>query len=320
MTDGSQERRIVLVTGTPRSGTTVVGDILGSARRNASLYEPMNIQSGDRRFDVAFPIPGPQGFTPAALEAFIEDLKALRLDPRSGVFPHERGLAALGKWLVGGRTRASLRAARARPWIDTLIWKDPFAMLCVPDLLAMGVPVVVTWRPAAAIAASFKRLNWSFDIDAIADRVATVIHRPMPLPLEGGPRVAREVECAVYLWKLCLALCLTNEGSRPILVSTGDLNRNPTKAFEVIFARLGLRLDDAARREIDKRFTDKRGAAAVPEGHPHTRDRDFTQANLYWKQLLSPAEADFVEKETAELERAIANQIQRPTLIPDKVA
>lgn len=303
----AEGRRVVVVTGAPRSGTTVVGDVLAARRGSVSVYEPMNIQSGDRRFGVPFPIPGASGFDAGALADFLADLRALRLDLRSGVFPHETGVAALGKRLVGSRTRASLRGALLRPWADTLIWKDPFALLCVPALIGLGVPVIVTYRPAAAIAASFKRLNWTFDVEAIHCRaVAGGIHAPP----RSGEGVGRETVCAVHIWRLCAEMCLSLGPGGPLIVSTGDLAAAPGPAFDAVFAHAGLAVDARAAREIGARFR-PRAASAIPSGHPHSRNRDPRAVNSYWRELLSAEERAFVLRETAELESRIAPLLLR---------
>ncbi len=309
----AEERRLVLVTGVPRSGTTVVGDVLAARRGSVSIYEPMNIQSGDKRFGVPFPIPGASGFDMAALGAFLEDLRALRLSPRSGVFPHESGVAALGKRLIGSRTRASLRGALLRPWADTLVWKDPFALLCAPALVGLGVSVVVTYRPAAAIAASFKRLNWSFDVEAIHRRA--IAGGLDVAPPRMADEVGRETAAAVYLWRLSAAMCLAL-GPGALIVSTGDLATAPGVAFDAIFAHAGLGVDGRAAREIGARFR-PRAAAAIPSGHPHSRKRDLRAVNDYWKDVLSPTERAFVAEETAELEPRIAPLLFRP--VPARV-
>ena len=51
-------KRLVLVTGTPRSGTTAVGSILAAAPGARELYEPFNRHVGMVEVDVDFPVVG----------------------------------------------------------------------------------------------------------------------------------------------------------------------------------------------------------------------------------------------------------------------
>ncbi len=296
-----RHRKIVFVTGLPRSGTTVVGDILGAGPRAISLYEPMNPQSGDVRFNEFFPIPRTGPFPEPALDDYLVDLQALRLRLRPGVFPHERGLRALAKRLVGGRSRVSLRRSRLRPRAETLICKDPFALFCIPELLARDIPVVYTYRPPEAIAASFKRLHWTYPVDLIAERLR---ERGWQSLLDGVPEVpppgvSREVFCAAFLW------CVSNrmvaryreQSDHLVCVFTGDLPRAPMPVFEDVFARTQVPLDPQSRQQILRRFAGNGPTQnAVPSGHPHTRKRDLRTVNTYWRQVLTPEEAGFLAR------------------------
>ena len=292
-------RKTVFVTGLPRSGTTVVGDVLAAGPRSISLYEPMNPQSGDVRFGEFFPIPGTGPFPEPAFDRFLADMQALRLRLRPGVFPHERGLRAMAKRLVGGRSRGSLRRSRLRPRAETLICKDPFALFCIPALLERGIPVVYTYRPPEAIAASFKRLHWTYPVDLIAGYLR---ERGWEALLDGVPEsapsgVSREVFCAAFLW--CVANRLVAQHRRQsdqlVCVFTGDLPRAPMPVFEEVFSLAQVPLNAHCRQEIERRFAasgaDKR---AVPSGHPHTRKRDLKAVNTYWKEILTAEEAEFL--------------------------
>lgn len=292
---------MVFVTGLPRSGTTVVGDILGAGPRSISLYEPMNPQSGDVRFTEFFPIPRTSPFPEPALDGFLTDLQSLRLRLRPGVFPHERGWRALAKRLIGGRSRISLRRSRLRPRAETLICKDPFAVFCIPALLERGIPVVYTYRPPEAIAASFKRLRWTYPVDVIARRLR---QRGWQALLDGVPEsppsgVSREVFCAAFLWCASNRLVARHgdRSDRLVCVLTGDLPRAPMPVFQEVFARTQIPLAPRCRQEIQRRFTGKGTAKrAVPTGHPHTRKRDLRTVNTYWKEVLSPEEAAFLAR------------------------
>ena len=56
------ERRLILVTGVPRSGTTAVGQMLSLAAGAGALHEPFNYHSGLRHIANYFEIPGTVAF------------------------------------------------------------------------------------------------------------------------------------------------------------------------------------------------------------------------------------------------------------------
>ena len=119
---------VVLVTGTPRSGTTVVGDMLAKAKGAQYLYEPLNRWVGVKHLDHDFPVPGSAEFDPTQLSELLERIGRVDLSLKPGVFPHDTGWRRVGKRVVGSRTTMSYRRCRVDPTLRTVIWKDPFAL------------------------------------------------------------------------------------------------------------------------------------------------------------------------------------------------
>ena len=119
---------LVLVTGTPRSGTTPVGDALAAAPGARTLYEPLNFHVGDRRVTRYFEVPGAGGFDEATADALVADIGRCACGCDPGIFPEDRGLRRAGQ--ARDRepdARRRTGSAALDPRLRTLIWKDPFA-------------------------------------------------------------------------------------------------------------------------------------------------------------------------------------------------
>lgn len=306
-------RRLILVTGLPRSGTTLVGDILASAKKTTSLYEPMNFQSGDVRFPSNFPICGTEEFSQSQFEEFLCDLKNLRLSLRTGLFPHDRGLKAFAKYFTGGRSRTSYRKSRLSPLAKTIIWKDPFAVFCQEEAIQAGIDVVVTYRPPHAIAASYKRLNWTYDIAGLKQRLAETSWGSAILDADETARpsdVSREVHGAVSLWKAsCRVLLKQAETCNTVrVIDTGGLPSSYESVLPRLFRELSLQATAKTDRLVEKRFTSVGSKNAVPQGHPHTRRRDVHSVNSYWKQVLSEEEANYIDVQCSEMETDLVSK------------
>lgn len=165
------KRRLILVTGAPRSGTTAVGQYLGWAERTATLYEPMNYDTGDKCIQRYFEVPGSDEFSFQDFDDLVSRVSRLRLNLKSGIFSGESLRRVLLKTFVGSQSRQSYARARIDPRCQTIIWKDPIAVFAARRLTEQfRVPVVVTPRPPVAVVASFKRLNWQFDVKNISER------------------------------------------------------------------------------------------------------------------------------------------------------
>ena len=317
---GTTKRRLVLVTGLPRSGTTVVGDVLATAEQTTSLYEPMNFQSGDVRFDASFPVCGSDEFSRAEFQLFLQDLTSLRLNLRNGLFPHDTGMKAIAKWFTGGRSRVSYLKSRISLFSQNIIWKDPFAIFCLPAALDKGLDVVVTYRPPAAIAASYKRLHWSYDTTHLAKRLAQTVwgtqfcEEPRGIDVAG---ISKPVAAAVFLWMASskMILHLADRGANVSVVSTGELPNDYQGAFDHLFEKMSLKQTDKTRRLSQKRFEQRNDLKKVPNGHPHSQNRDLKSVNTYWKQVLSEPEIEYVETTCSTVQSRIESLLMRSPAI-----
>lgn len=306
-------RRIILVTGLPRSGTTVIGDVLATAHRTTSIYEPMNFQSGDIRFDASFPVCGSDDFSPSDFCRFLDDIKNSRLKLRLGLFPHDRGLKALVKLFIGGRTKFSYLKTRLSPLARHIIWKDPFALFCVPAAAKENISTVVAYRPPEAIAASYKRLRWSYDVQHLVTRMGesydgAFVEDDILNTYRQG--VSNPVLGAVFLWRLSVAMLLNaiDEGFDVTLVPTGQLPDTAADVFPHLFQGLDLEASSKTEHLLNTRFKKRPQQSAVPQGHPHSRNRDLSSVNTYWEEVLTEREAEFVSQHCRELKLAIERQ------------
>ena len=306
-------RRLVLVTGLPRSGTTVIGDVLATANATTSLYEPMNFQSGDKRFDASFPVCGSDNFSQSDFNKFVGDMQSLKLNLRLGLFPHDRGIKALAKIFTGGRSRMSYLKSRLARSAQTVIWKDPFALFCAEAAYDTPIDVAVAYRPPHAIAASYKRLNWFYDTQNLWSRLTqTAAGRKLagesPTITKG---ISNAVQGAVFLWLASARMMsmMIDEGKPLTVVSTGHLPDKPHETMMTLFQHLNLSPSKKTTRVIEKRFTKRTNQNAVPSGHPHSQMRDLSSVNTYWKEVLSDAEAEYIHDHCSDLQSQIEPQM-----------
>jgi hypothetical protein len=288
------------VTGTPRSGTTPVGDLLSAAAGAAGLYEPLNAHVGDRRVRRYFEVAGAAGFTEDDLAGLVAGVQDLDLSLRPGVFPGDRGLRRALKRVVGSQTRASYRRARLlRP--DVVIWKDPFAaLLAEPIRRITGSPVVVTVRPPAAVAASFKRLGWSFEVADLVERLGAA-GEPYRSLLD-AERLAHPAGNAAVLWHVVNGslLDLARRDDGVMIVDTDVLIADREATVRRLYDRLGLPVTTAVEHRIAR--SGRGDGPAHPTGtRAHGGHRDPAAANTYWSDVLTPAEAADVADIDAEL-------------------
>lgn len=294
------QRRLILVTGTPRSGTTPVGDTLARAHGTRTLYEPLNFHVGDRRVTRYFEVPGP-AFPPERVDEIVADIRRLRLRLRPGVFPSDPPLRRLLKRVTGSQTLMTYRKARLDPSLRTIVWKDPFAAFVAADVAARHhVPVLVTVRPPEAVAASFKRLGWGFDVEGIVTAMGS-----------GGDRYRDQLQGldltdsthnGIAIWHLVNAVLLEAAGRTPGIrfVDMDRVVAEPRASYRSMYDDLGL--EWTARTDRRLRETAEPAGPAVPAGNrAHVGRRDTSSVNSYWPEVLTEAEVAAAERVNADL-------------------
>lgn len=293
-------RRLVLVTGSPRSGTTPVGNLLALARGARSLYEPLNAHVGDRRVSRYFEVPGTGGFDEVVHE-LLHDISRPRLRLRRGLFPGDRGWRRAVKHLTGSRTKMTYRLCRVDPTLRTIVWKDPFAAFLVAPVVASGIPVVVTVRPPHAVAASFVRLGWSFRVEELVTRLLEVgdDHRQ----LLDGVDLDLPAHNAAVLWHIVYQRLLDHAVSDPgvHLLDVEHLVVDPVVTARDLYRAVGLSWDARVERAVLRRFEPKGGPVRPPTERAHVGHRDLRQVNTYWEDVLTPADVEVVERLDADL-------------------
>jgi hypothetical protein len=308
-------RRLILVTGAPRTATTPVGNLLAQCQGAVSLYEPLG-PTGLAAIREPFPIVGDGlGIEPDDLEPLLRDLKSLRLGE---LRPQTRGggTASLRGRLVGTRTLHSVRLARLQPWSRTVIWKDPHAILMVPDLVETDVDVVVTARTPWAHAASYKRLGWRSKAAEVYPRWSRKFG-PCAVCEKFIDRCADKVISAALLWRLSyLPLVRTNSLERVHLVTSDALERDERATYRRLLDALGL----SATRGVQRTLGAPRREAAVSDMRhkAHDWNRSLASLNRYWQDVLSEEDLTNIRAITEDLVPAIAGSVEIPQLVAAK--
>lgn len=297
-------RRIILVTGCPRSGTTAVGDYLADAPGAQYLYEPFNYHSGVRRIRRYFEVPGAGGFSASDLDDIVHGIGRLRLDLKDGLFPEDAGAKRLLKRVTGGRTRMSYWRCRLQPGLRTVIWKDPIAAFAAGEASRRhGIPVVATLRDPLAVAASFKRMGWGFRVPELAARL-----REAGLPSPAWPEACRgrEAEPAVNgaLTWLCVYGALDSfagQGATLRFVDIADVVARPEATYRALYEWLGLSWTAGVARRIRRGYARRPDPAGELPRKAHVARRDLSRVNTYGQRMLAAEEAELVRKATADL-------------------
>jgi hypothetical protein len=298
--------RLILVTGSPRSGTTAVGDKLSLPISTGYLHEPFNVAVGIRDVENQFEAVGARNFSTERLDAIMRGIATLRLRWKSGVRPTDQGVDRLIKHFLGGRARVSFLRCLANPVLDTIIWKDPLAVLLVNEVSAgYGVPVVVTARPPEAIAASYVRMGWRPRIDDLLDTFSQLGWSDNQLASQFGCEFGRPAVAAAALWWLIYSK-LTEWGAKSSnihFVSIQDIVENPVQMYKHLYKLLNLPWSERISRRIQKTYeqsSTKNRSTQLPNV-AHVKHRNLNAVNIYGSELVTSADMELIYNMTRTL-------------------
>ena len=294
----------VLVTGSPRSGSTWVGNVLALARGAGYIHEPFNRRRppGLCRAPLTdFAYVTPENETPY-LEAF-RDTLAWRYSP-SAEIGTVRGPRALARLT---RDFAYFEMNRRRG--ARVILKDPLALFSA-DWIAtrFGARVVVVIRHPAGFVASMRAAGWRMNFRTFQNQPRLIADRLAPFAEAIAGAAAQppddQIAATTLLWNILhhhIAL-LTAEHPDWIFVRHEDLSRDPAAGFEDLFARLGLDFSEPVRADL-RQFTTDHGALGRLSLFGRTRRtmRDSRASVHAFRQRLDAAEIAAVRDATAPL-------------------
>jgi hypothetical protein len=317
-------RRVILVTGMPRSGTTPCGSNLELARRARHLYEPFNPDYGMHGVSRHYEVPGANDFTMERFDACIEAIRHLTLRLKRYYNPGEVRGRRLVKWLFGDRARLAYWRCRLDRSVETIIWKDPNA--CFTARAAAdrhGIPVVVTVRPAAAVAASYKRMDWNPGLPQVLDSLAQVGITFPELLSDYGRFIDNRTVAAAMLWSVIYSTLMAWAQTRPLIrfVNLQETIEHPIAYYEYLFGWLDLPWSQDIADALRRRHPPEEGAVASSQALPqraHVRRRSLSHVNTYGSRLLTAEEQQIIEEITGELwirlQRACISMVPPPSV------
>lgn len=295
--------RHVLVTGSPRSGSTWVGNVLALDRNTGIVNEPFNGHC-------------PPGRCRARLSNFTyvtAENEALYLDALTDTLAWRYSPAAELRALRGPRGLA--RLARDFAYFEAMrrrgarmIVKDPLAIFSA-DWLAnrFGAQVVVLVRHPASFVASMRAAGFVMRFKALHDQPRLVAERLAPFAEAIAAAAASpsdSVEANTLLWNVVHHHIARLQDEHPdwIFVRQEDLARDPVTGFAALFDRLGLDFSDTVRASLD-RFTTDRGALGRLSlfGSRRRTMRSSQDSMTYFRKRLTPEQIDRIRGDAAPL-------------------
>lgn len=304
----AEPRKIVLVTGSHRSGTTWVGKVLASGPRSYYLQEPFNPNNASSKLPMTMTywFQRLRDRDDSVERDAFRRMFDLNIPWPSGSLRDFRYIAALPK-STAIAVREKIRARRAR----FIVMKDPIALLSA-DWLARNfgaLPVVLIRHPAAFVS-SIRIKGWYFDFNNLLLQ-PDVIDEFFPEERETIERTAKcqfqdIISEGAIQWRLVhkVILKFRSDFADWQFVRHKDISIDPHVQFAALFQKLGIPFTQRVQRYLN---TTSRAAGTdyIAESTPESDvARDSAENVRVWKHRLSRAEIERIRAITGEVSTA----------------
>jgi hypothetical protein len=289
------DRRPVLLTGIPRSGTTWVGRMLTVSGELGYIEEPFNLSVSPGSFRVpaehwyTYVSEENEGqFLPALEQALVFDYPLARELKRC------RNRDDLHHTLMSWRSFT--RSRGRRPLV-----KEPHAVFSAAWFARrLESDIVVMVRGPLAVVSSWKRLGWDVDFKNLLEQPALM--RDWLGPFESEMRAALSpswqlIERVALLWRVIYSVVADERFPKAYLLRHEDLSRDTCESYRRLYDALGLTFTtgvaDAARAS-----SNSENPRETTVEHPHETHLDSRSNLENWRHRLAQDEVDRIRRIT----------------------
>ena len=288
----------ILVTGSPRSGTSWVGRIIEHAPFVRYIHEPFNIDTHPCSCGVKFKY-WFYYLSSRNLHDYQDHLKHVMHPAHTRV-----GLLNLITEIVQSRRIRPLSKYLQAYRFNRVLVKDPLAVFSAETLEGIfDMDVVVLIRHPAAIVNAYKALNWTHPFSHFLNQPELMIEHLAPFQAEVKDFVKKEydiIDQAALLWKLIHYMIIKYQKTHPdwIFIRHEDLASTPVEGYRNLFSRLELPFSEHIRSVIKVHSFH---AQLSDTTRPYSIKQNSTQVISKWKKHLTPGEVRRIRKRVEEV-------------------
>ena len=287
----------IIVSGMPRTATTIVGKLISQKAPYSVLYEPFNTSQGLKSIDINYLVPG-SNIVDRDFDKIFNDLLGLDGKFRLGIRRNDSLFKQFIKRIIGNESSISFKKAKYLNTERGLIVKDPF-LVFASKYLSKNYKVIICERPLLPLAGSFKRMSWTFNeynrLLKDFECIGVDIKNPNQFNNNDiSPFVVGAVQF-FYLYTVFKQKVLNSDNI--YFFNQHDLSVNPNDSIISLFDWLNI---DCSENEINQIAIDISGSLkkneAPKKGVQHDTFYDKRYANKYFKSVLTESEIKYVRK------------------------
>ena len=287
----------IIVSGMPRTATTIVGKVISNKAPYNVIYEPFNSSQGLNSIDINYLIPG-SNIMENDFDRILHNLSNLNGDFKLGINENESLFKTLIKYTVGNESSISFKRAKYFNSKRGLIIKDPF-LLFASEYLSNNYKIIICERPLLPLAGSFKRMSWTFHeysrLLKDLKKIGLDIKNPKQFHNSNiSPFIVGAVQL-FYLYTLFKKRIVHKDNI--YFFNQHHLSTNPKNSISSLFDWLNI---EYSKKDINKIAMSISGSStknkSPKKGVQHDKLYDKQYANEYFKLVLSDDEIKYVKE------------------------
>ena len=287
----------IIVSGMPRTATTIVGKVISNKAPYNVIYEPFNSSQGLNSIDINYLIPG-SNIMENDFDRILHNLSNLNGKFKLGINENESLFKTLIKYTVGNESSISFKRAKYFNSKRGLIIKDPF-LLFASEYLSNNYKIIICERPLLPLAGSFKRMSWTFHeysrLLKDLKKIGLDIKNPKQFHNSNiSPFIVGAVQF-FYLYTLFKKRLVNKDNI--YFFNQHHLSTNPKNSISSLFDWLNI---EYSKNDINKIAMSISGSStknkSPKKGVQHDKLYDKQYANEYFKLVLTEDEIKYVKE------------------------
>ena len=287
----------IIVSGMPRTATTVVGKIISNKAQYSVIYEPFNSSQGLNSINKNYLIPG-SNIMENDFDRILENLLNLNGCFKLGENENDSIFKKFIKYTIGNQSSISFKKAKYLDRNKDLLIKDPF-LLFASEYLSDNYKVIVCERPLLPLTGSFKRMSWTFyEYNRLLKDLNSIgldIKNPNQFDNSNiSPFVVGAVQF-FYLYTIFKERIVHKKNI--YFFNQHDLSVNPNNSISSLLDWLNI---DYSKNDIDNIVINISGSSkkhkSPKDGVQHDKMYNKKHANKYYESILSEEEIKYVKE------------------------
>jgi hypothetical protein len=291
LTLASHNQKPIFVTGSHRSGSTWIGNMLSLSKTVRYIDEPFNLKYKASPFNYWF-----EYVFEGNEEKYLSYLRSeIKLSPSSLLWD-------LRNIQIRQDIKPMLVKWREQIFNKRPLFKDPIAILSAEWLAKkFNMDVLVIIRHPAAFVSSIKILEWDHDFSAFLKQPQLMNDYLSPFEdkiREFSKNKKDIVDQATLLWKIFHHVILQYQKKQPDwqFIRYEDITSNPIQEFEKIYQKLGLAFNNNIEQKI-LGYSVSKNTQNQQTIDPFSINRNAESNLRIWKQRLSGEEINKIRNE-----------------------